>query len=113
MNQNSLDMIGRAVRSLLRTKDTALPDFLTLPGVAEFLRVRLTEEALPDEKLDELAKLVNDDETTHITAFFKAELPNVFEDCVDFYFSRGAVREALGFEILPTGSEGLTPWAGL
>lgn len=112
MNLSSFDTIGRAVQSLLQTKDTPLPDFLALPGVAEFLKVRLTEAPLPDEKLHELAKLIEDDDMTHITAFLRAELPNFVKDCVDFYFSRAAVRAALGFETLPTGSEGLAPWAG-
>lgn len=112
MNLSSFDTIGRAVQSLLQTKDTPLPDFLALPGVAEFLKVQLTQEPLPEEKMDELAKLVDDDVTTLMTAFLKAELPNFFEDCVDFYFSRAVVRVSLGFESLPSGSEELTAWIG-
>jgi hypothetical protein len=112
MDPNSLDTIGRAARTLLRTKDGALPDFLALPGVADFLQMKLRELPLPAEKLNELAKLVDEDQTTSITAFFKAELPNFLEACVDFYFSRTMVRDALGFQSFPSGSEELTPWAG-
>lgn len=113
MDPDSLDTIGRAARFLLRTKDAALPDFLALPGVADFLKMRLLESPLPAEKLNELAKLVDEDQTTSITAFLRSELPNLLEDCVDFYFSRTVVREALGFESFPSGSEELTPWLGL
>jgi hypothetical protein len=112
MHENGVVTIGSAVRYLLRTEDTDLPDFLALPGVAEFLKMRLTETTLPDKKLDELAKLVGDNETARSTAFLNAELPTFLEDCVDFYFSRSMVRAALGFESLPTGSEELTPWTG-
>lgn len=112
MDPNSLDTVGRAARSLLQTKDAAVPDFLALPGVEDFLKMRLPEAPLPAEKLNELAKLVDDDQTTQITAFLKAELPNLIEDCVDFYFSRTVVRDALGFESFPSGSEELTTWAG-
>jgi hypothetical protein len=112
MDPNSLETIGRAVRSLLRTKDAGLPDFLALTGVEEFLKMRIPESPLPAEKLDELAKLVDDDETKSITVFLQTELPNFLDDCIDFYFSRAVVRVALGFESSPSGSEELTPWAG-
>ena len=112
MDANSFDTICRAVGSLLQTKDKALPDFLALSGVSEFLKMRLTEAPLPDEKIDELAELVGDGEVARITTFLRAEFPNFVEDCVDFYFSRSVVRVALGFEVLPRGSEKLTPWAG-
>jgi hypothetical protein len=109
---NSCDTIGRAVGSLFRTKDAALPDFLALPGVGEFLKMQLPETPLPDKKLDQLANLVGQDEEAPIAAFLKAEFPNFLEDCVDFYFSRAVVRAALGFQPLPTGSEELAQWAG-
>ena len=112
MNENGIVTIGNAVRSLLRTKGGELPDFLALPGLAEFLKKRLTETPLSERKLDELAKLVGNDETIPIKAFLIAELPSLLEDCVDFYFSRATVRAALGFEPLPTGSEELAPWVG-
>jgi hypothetical protein len=112
MNENGIVTIGKALRSLLRTRGAELPDLMALPYLEEFLRKRLTETPLPERKLDELALLVRNDETIPIKAFLIAELPSFLEDCVDFYFSRAAVRAALGFEPLPTGSEELAPWVG-
>ena len=113
MEDNGTRLIGRAVDVVLNRNRPLLPKFTSLTGSSELLASLLYSTA-PFEvnRLTHVEGLIQAGDAQGLIEFLGEDTPALIEECIDFYFSRSAVRMALGYEAFPLEQAQLANWEG-
>lgn len=113
MEDNRTRIIGRAVDLVLHQNSSPLPKFSSLKGSSELLASLICmTRSLEGHQLIYLDRLIQEGDIQRLLEFLEDNIPTLIENCIDFYFSRTAVRVALSFQPFPVERDRLAKWEG-
>jgi hypothetical protein len=113
MEDSRTRLIGRAVDAVLHRDRSPLPEFTSLTGSSELLASLLYSTTfLERNRPIHVEGLVQAGDVQGLIEFLEQDSPALLVECVDFYFSRTAIRMALGFQAYPIEKAQLAYWEG-
>jgi len=99
---NSHEIFLRAIDLCIESKGESLPKFSSIPRASEFLKLRLQYYSDVTENLAiAIDSAVTAGFRIEVLNFLEKDTPDLVSHCVDYYFSAGIVRIALGLSEYP------------
>lgn len=113
MKDNRSSIIGRALDLVLNQNGSSFPKFSSLTGSSELVASLIfTTSSLEGHRSIYLESFIQEGDMRGLLEFLEEDAPDLIKNCIDFYFSRTAVRVALGFQAFPIERDRLAKWDG-
>jgi hypothetical protein len=102
MRTNSHEIFLRAIDLCLESKEEFLPKFSSIPRASEFLKLRLQHYSdVTENTAMAIDYAVTSGFRIKVLNLLEQDTPDLVSHCVDYYFSSGIVRIALGLSEYP------------